>query len=288
MTQPNILIVMTDHQRADTVLPEHSAKTPNLDRLVEEGVAFTETYCPTPHCCPARATFFSGLYPTGHGIWNNVCNGQALNKGLNEGVTLFSEDLAEAGYNLFYTGKWHVTAEEEPADRGWQEGTVTCRGSDHHGQDWSHYQNLPPDPAERGEGQILRPGYGPATVYGTLEDGFEHGDATSMREAVEALPKLAEAGKPWALYCGFLGPHDPYWAYQKYLDMYDIEDVPLPASYADEMTDKPHIYQRMREMRFGQLSEREVREAIRHFWARCTYLDDLFGQILAALVVCPI
>ena len=36
-------------------------------------------------------------------------------------------------------------------------------------------------------------------------------------------------------------------------------------------------------MRFGQLSEREVREAIRHFWAYCSYLDDLFGQVLAAL-----
>ena len=35
--------------------------------------------------------------------------------------------------------------------------------------------------------------------------------------------------------------------------------------------------------RFGQLSEREVRDGIRHFWAYCTYLDELFGQLLAAL-----
>jgi arylsulfatase A-like enzyme len=49
------------------------------------------------------------------------------------------------------------------------------------------------------------------------------------------------------------------------------------------MADKPAIYQRMRQMRFGQLSEREVREAIRHFWAFCTYLDDMFGEILKAL-----
>jgi arylsulfatase A-like enzyme len=49
------------------------------------------------------------------------------------------------------------------------------------------------------------------------------------------------------------------------------------------MADKPAIYRRMRDMRFGQLSEREVREGIRHFWAYCTYLDDLFGQLLNAL-----
>ena len=64
MPQPNILIFMTDHQRADTVLPEHPAIAPNLARFVQEGVTFTDTFCPSPHCCPARATFVSGLYPS--------------------------------------------------------------------------------------------------------------------------------------------------------------------------------------------------------------------------------
>jgi len=148
MTKPNILIVMTDHQRADTALPGHPSITPNLDRLAEEGVTFTNTYCPSPHCCPSRATFFSGLYPSGHGIWNNICNRQALSTGLNEGVRLFSEDLAETGYNLHYTGKWHVTL---------------------HGVKWDHYRELAqqPDATERGEGEILRPGYNTFRLYGT-------------------------------------------------------------------------------------------------------------------------
>ena len=47
--RPNILIVMTDHQRADTVLPEHPCRTPNVQRLVDDGVTFTETHCPAPH-----------------------------------------------------------------------------------------------------------------------------------------------------------------------------------------------------------------------------------------------
>jgi len=63
--KPNILIVMTDHQRADTVLPEHPALTPNLDQFASQGLVFTNAYCPSPHCCPSRATFFSGLYPSG-------------------------------------------------------------------------------------------------------------------------------------------------------------------------------------------------------------------------------
>jgi arylsulfatase A-like enzyme len=108
-------------------------------------------------------------------------------------------------------------------------------------------------------------------------------DETALAKALDVLPKLAAGEQPWCLYVGLIGPHDPYIVPQKYLDMYDLADVPLPPSYADELADKPAIYQRMRETRFGQLSEREVREGIRHFWAYCTYLDDLFGQLLAAL-----
>lgn len=284
MTKPNILIVMTDHQRADTALADHPSITPNLDRLAEEGVTFTNTYCPSPHCCPSRATFFSGLYPSRHGIWNNICNRQALSTGLNEGVRLFSEDLAETGYNLHYTGKWHVSIEESPGERGWTEHSVSGAQGTLHGVTWDHYRELAqqPDATERGEGEILRPGYGTFRLYGTAERKNDH-DQTVCREALELIPQLAEAGEPWGLYVGFRGPHDPYVVPQRYLDLYDIDDVLLPASYYDEMADKPAIYGRMRDMRFGQLSEREVREGIRHFWAYCTYLDDMFGQILRAL-----
>lgn len=104
-----------------------------------------------------------------------------------------------------------------------------------------------------------------------------------MRKAIAALEQAAKGRCPWCLYVGLIGPHDPYLVPQRYLDLYPLEDVPLPPSYADDLADKPAIYRRMREMRFGQLTEREVREAIRHFWAYCTYLDDLAGRVLEAL-----
>ena len=94
---------------------------------------------------------------------------------------------------------------------------------------------------------------------------------------------MKDEDAPWCLYVGAIAPHDPYVVPQKYLDLYDLDEIALPPNYADELVDKPRIYQRMREMRFGQLSEREVREGIRHFWAYCSYLDDLFGQLLKVL-----
>lgn len=285
MDKPNILIFMTDHQRGDTVLPEHPAITPNLDRFVAEGLAFTETHCPSPHCCPARGTFFSGLYPTRSGVWNNICNEQALTLGLNDGVRLFSEDLAEAGYAMKFSGKWHVSVEEGPGDRGWEELIVGAGAGARHGPRWDQYEQIAQkgEAAERGEGQILRPGYGTYTTYGTHPDDKLHGDQRVVNTAVEALPELAGRGRPWAMYVGCSGPHDPYVVPQEYLDLYDIDEIPLPPSYADDLSDKPRIYQRMRQMRWDQLSEREVREGIRHFWAYCSWLDAMFGQVLAAV-----
>jgi arylsulfatase A-like enzyme len=285
MPAPNILIVMTDHQRGDTVLPGHRAITPHVDALERDGVTFTNAFCPSPHCCPSRATFHTGLYPSRHGVWNNVCNPQALSRGLKPGVRLWSEDLAAAGYQLHWSGKWHVSVEESPRDRGWIEHFVSADARAFHGVSWEHYRQLAkqPDDAVRGEGEILRPGYGTYRLYGAREADSQSHDETAVREAVKTLEQLANSSQRWCLYVGLIGPHDPYLAPQAYLDLYDLSDVPLPRSYADELADKPVIYQRMRETLFGQLSEREVREAIRHFWAYCTYLDDLTGRVLAAL-----
>ncbi len=292
MDRPNILIFMTDHQRGDTVLPEHGAKTSNLDRLVREGVAFTNAFCPSPHCCPARATFMSGLYPSRHGVWNNVANAQALSRGPRPGVRLWSEDLAQAGYALHYSGKWHVSADEGPAERGWTERFV------HAGPRapapeaaWDGYRKLAQSlrdgtaegaqGGEREEGEIVRPGYPAYRLYG--ERPYHRETEEPVVHGLEALDDVAKGADPWCVYVGTSGPHDPYRVPQRFIDLYRPEDVPLPASYADEMADKPRIYRRMREQIWGQLSEREVREGVRHFWAYCSYLDDLFGRLLDRL-----
>ena len=284
MARPNILIFMTDHQRGDTARPEHPAVTPNLDALAREGVLFSETHCPSPHCCPSWATFWTGLYPSRHGVWNNVLNRQALSPGPKPGVRLWSEDLAEAGYAMHWLGKWHVSSVESPADRGWAEHQVSSGPGTVHGGAWDYYQAVAAqgEPAERGEGQILRPGYGTYTLYGRKDEGNPH-DTGITEQAERLLPELAHNGAPWCLFVGCNGPHDPYFVPQRFLDLYDLDDVPVPPSYADEMKGKPVVYQRMREQGFGQLSEREVREGIRHYWAYCSFLDDLFGRLLAGL-----
>jgi arylsulfatase A-like enzyme len=285
MPPPNILIVMTDHQRGDTLLPGHPAKTPHLDRFAQQGITFRETYCPSPHCCPSRATFFTGLYPSRHGVWNNICNDQALSRGLKDGVRTWGEELVDAGYALHFCGKWHVSVEESPADRGWQEHLVSSAAGAHHGVPWSYYQELASQTqaSDRREGVIKRPGYGPYRMYGTISDTNDSHDETAVAKAIEVLESTPQAGKPWCLFVGLIGPHDPYDVPHEYIQHYKVEDVPLPKSFQDDLNDKPRIYQRMRNQIFDQLSERETKEAVRHYWAYCSYLDKLFGRILEAL-----
>ncbi|MBT3379488.1 MAG: sulfatase-like hydrolase/transferase [Lentisphaerae bacterium] len=290
--RPNILIFMTDQQRGDSVLPSSQALMPNLDRFRAQGVTFSEAFCPSPHCCPSRATFLTGLYPSQHGVWNNVNVGNTLSQGLHDGVRLWSEDLSEAGYRMYFTGKWHVSNVESPQDRGWGGGHPTAGprkplppgGSNPkpNPYEWAIYERIDRKvaPASRGEGEILRPGYGTYTHYGEKENPFN--DQTVVNNALESIRGMEHSEQPWCQFVGTLGPHDPYCLPKQFLGMYNLEDIQLPPSFADRMQDKPGLYRRTRD-RFDQLSEREHREAIRHYLAFCTYEDYLFGQVLDAL-----
>ena len=176
--RPNILVVMTDQQQADVVHPDHPCRTPHASRLAEEGVLFNSLYTPTAHCCPSRASFMTGLYPSRHGVHNNVANPVALSRGLNPGVRCFSEDLRASGYNLAFAGKWHVSVEEGPSDRGWDELLVTC-GKDafHHTshQQWEERARDPEPDRPREVGEVIRPGWGHYRLFGSRPDGGPKG-----------------------------------------------------------------------------------------------------------------
>ncbi|MBN2451535.1 MAG: sulfatase-like hydrolase/transferase [Lentisphaeria bacterium] len=281
--RPNLLIVMTDHQRLDTVLPEHPCLTPNLTAFARDGLTFTSTFCPTAHCCPARATFWSGLYPSRHGVWNNVNNSYAIQRGPHRHIRMFSQDLRDAGYALAYAGKWHVSAygDQTPKNYGWNE----LQPYGEQIQDpWTKWEAIRrsadrPDPEDT---SIRMEGYQPHTLYGAAEDAGR-GDEAILARGLEALPGLAAGGAPWCLFIGWNGPHAPYKVRRRYLDLYDPDAIPLPPSFRDEMADKPEYYAKVRRMVFDQLGEAGTKEAIRHFWAMCTHLDELFGKVLEAL-----
>ena len=73
MGLPNIILIITDQQRADTIAALGAAwmHTPHLDRLVREGTAFTECFVTSPVCVASRASLFTGKYPHSTQVFTN-------------------------------------------------------------------------------------------------------------------------------------------------------------------------------------------------------------------------
>ncbi|MCX5659747.1 MAG: sulfatase-like hydrolase/transferase [Planctomycetota bacterium] len=107
---PNILFILSDQQRWDTVgcygAPIVEGLTPNLDRMAASGVRFQNTFTCQPVCGPARSCLQSGVYATQTGcITNNIA--LPLNQ-----VTI-AKLLGAAGYETGYIGKWHLASDKE-------------------------------------------------------------------------------------------------------------------------------------------------------------------------------
>jgi arylsulfatase A-like enzyme len=285
--RPNILVFMTDQEQGAVLHPSHPCITPNATKLAQEGVFFHNAFCPTTHCCPSRATFMTGLYPSRHGIYNNVFNPSAIHEGLFDGVKMFSELLSESGYNLTYAGKWHVSAMEDPSDREWEQLEITSGKGTQHYIPIEQFRTRQFDETRRW-GQVVRPGWGNFVVFDSYEsptaNGYEdHPDYAVVKAGIDALPRLAAQDEPWFLFIGPVGPHDPFIAEKRFVDMYNLADIPLPPNYHDDLSDKPAVYRRMREQFWSQFTDDEVRDSIRHYWAFCTMEDMMFGEVLAAL-----
>ncbi len=306
--RPNILIFMTDQQRACSVLPDdpYKAITPALDEFRKEATVFRRAYGPSPHCCPARASFHTGLMPTRHGVWHNVCVANAITRGLKENVRPWSLDLKEAGYGLYFSGKWHVSNFQQPRDYGWAHvfPESMCHGEglspDEQEADAltrelaylkKHHVNAPS--GERAPGGIQRPGQTPYIHYGDKTNPFlaqyfrgegdenPFNDKTVVDAALEQMDTL-DRNDPWCMYVGTLGPHDPYIAPKRFLDLYEGVDFPLPDTFDDPMLDKPALYRRTRD-RFRQLTSEEHQQAIKHYLAFCSCEDWLFGRLIEKL-----
>lgn len=105
--RPNIIFVITDDQRWDTLgCTGHPAlKTPNIDRIANEGMLFNNFFVCTPLCSPSRASFLTGLYPHRHRVVNNDKLGLDI---ISHTLMTFPRQLREAGYETAFIGKWHM------------------------------------------------------------------------------------------------------------------------------------------------------------------------------------
>ena len=109
--RPNIVLIMADDMGyTDIGCYGSEIKTPNLDRLANHGVRFTQFYN-TSRCCPTRAALLTGLYShqAGIGLMTGDQGFEAYRGDLNSKCVTIAEVLGQSGYRNYMSGKWHVT-----------------------------------------------------------------------------------------------------------------------------------------------------------------------------------
>ena len=110
-SRPNILVILSDEQRWDTLgcYGQALPVTPNLDRLAAEGVRFANAFSCQPLCGPARSCIQTGRYASETGCTAN-------NIALPPGVPTIADHLTEADYETAYVGKWHLASNSHEGD----------------------------------------------------------------------------------------------------------------------------------------------------------------------------
>ncbi|WPJ97012.1 sulfatase [Coraliomargarita algicola] len=131
-SKPNIIVLFADDLGYGdlTCYGGKKVKSPNIDRLAEEGMRFTDFLIPANVCGPSRASLLTGRYP--------MRNGNPVFQGLDPKEITFPELLKEAGYTTSLIGKWHLGAHLDgahPLDAGFDESLmmekkVLTRGRD--------------------------------------------------------------------------------------------------------------------------------------------------------------
>ncbi|MDF2964035.1 MAG: sulfatase-like hydrolase/transferase, partial [Paenibacillus sp.] len=110
--KPNIVFIMADDLGpwAMGCAGNTEIYTPNLDRLAGEGMRFTNFFCTSPVCSPARASLLTGRIPSAHGIHDWIREGNVGEQAIEylEGQLAYTELLADNGYCCALSGKWHL------------------------------------------------------------------------------------------------------------------------------------------------------------------------------------
>ncbi|MDR3734583.1 MAG: sulfatase-like hydrolase/transferase [Acidobacteriaceae bacterium] len=287
---PNVLIFLPDQQNGATVLPGSPVVKPNMDRFRKEAITFNSAHCPAPHCCPSRASFMSGRYPSETGIYNNVSTNTAIHPDPYPGTPFWGNALKDAGYQTGYAGKLHVGRHVKAETCGFKALSTLEQDNLEENEvaqaaQWKRARGENYSPAMRPPGQILRPDWGNFQFYNTTpDDTFQHNpDYKVVQAGIAGMKEMAATGQPWCVMISNSGAHDAYWAPKKFVDLYDPTKIELPASFEDTMDDKPRIYQRQRYEYWSQLSDEESKLALIHYYAKCSMQDELFGQMLKAL-----
>jgi arylsulfatase A-like enzyme len=254
--QPNIIVLFADDQRPDTIAAwgNRYIETPNLDRLVEQGFSFRNTYCMGSAggavCVPSRA-----MLNTGKAYFRIPMD--------MSGEATLGETLGKAGYSTFGTGKWHNG--QESWTRSFQQGQNIYFGG------MADHTNVP--------------------LSALGEDGQLHRSPPNRNFSTEIFADTLidflenyEDDKPFYAYVAFTVPHDPRTPATRYREMYYAKQLPLPSNFLPQHPfNNGAMVGRDEGLGAWPRTEAMVRDQLAEYYGLITHLDEQVGRIMAAL-----
>lgn len=296
--KPNVLFIMADDfNTAVSGYGHPQCKTPNLDRLAEQGTSFTRAYCQFPLCGPSRCSIMSGQYPLTNGVKGNGSELPADAKTL---PYCFRENGYWTGrvskiYHMGVPG--HIFTGDNGIDHeaSWDERynvsvmeTITPgKAEDLMLEDSTHlYEQLREEwkAYQHKGGKFMIPegnhqGSDIVAVEASVGDDFMP-DGIAAAKAIELLRERAKEGQPFFLGVGFVRPHMPSVAPKEAFDGYIAEEMQLPELIDGDLEDIPAAAQQNTNENKYKLSTENQKKALRAYYATVTYMDQQVGRLL--------
>jgi arylsulfatase A-like enzyme len=272
--KPDILFLFADDQTwaALHALGNREVETPNLDRLVRRGCTFTHAYNQGAWhgavCVASRTMLATGAF-----LWHAKERESRLKEEAAAG-RLWPQLMAEAGYDTYFSGKWHVKI--DPAEI-FDEVRHVRPGMPN--QTEAGYNR----PIE-GEEDVWKPW---DTQYGGFWKGGKHWSEALGDDGVACLEKAAQDPDPFFMYLAFNAPHDPRQSPKEYVEKYPLEDIAVPGNFLPEYPYKEAIGcgKDLRDERLAPFPRTPyaVKVHRQEYYAIITHMDAQIGRMLDAL-----
>jgi choline-sulfatase len=266
----NLLFILSDEHNKEMMgcYGHPVVKTPNLDRLAENGIRFSSAYCNNPICVPSRASLATGRYVHQIGNWDNSApyTGEFPSWG---------HRLTQQGYKTATIGKLHYRDDSD--DTGFPDKRISLNVKDGIGDIFSLVRdNMEPRTTNRDKIFEAGPGDTSYTRY----------DRAIAEEAVQFLKnETHNQDKPWVLFVSFVTPHFPLIAPKEFFNLYPLESVIFPKQYyLKERPMHPVIeaYRRCWAMQ-DEFDDHTVRKAVAAYYGLCSFLDHQVGTIIQTM-----
>lgn len=263
LNKPNVVIILADDLGyGDLGVYGHPiVKTPNIDKLAQEGVRFSQYYAPAPLCSPSRAGLLTGRTPFRTGIRSWIPTNKNVALGRNEKT--IASYLKDQGYDTAMMGKWHLNAgadrhdQPQAEDAGFEHTLVNAAG----------FVTSDLDKAkERPRNGVVYPNgfYRNGKALGTVNQ--ISGEFVSQ-EAINWLNDKKD-NNPFFMYVAFTEVHTPLASPKKYLELYK--------NYMSEY-EKKHP-----DMFYADWADKPCRGP-GEYYANISYMDEQVGKVLAKI-----